>query len=331
MPEWDEGTASEGQDHEARRVASQWHYRTLGLAGSTILSAMAAVATTTAIQALVLGADGRNPAAVAISGATATGFAALLAFLSLMLIWSALFLWLSLGSNASLAAIVTTGLAPASVFAALTAVVLVAGLVSPFSLLTLGAYLLTAAGAIWLFGLYNRVLRVTGKDSADARVAPSAHSQEGLGGPPNRAGVGASPAQPKTRGDHRRTSNPYVPWKYQRQMERHIRSVFRGEEVYAEYSPDWLGGQRIDVAVPKHKLAFEYNGGQHYGVDGYWNKNETDFREQKRYDRKKKATLEERNWTLIAVPFWDRKLLSCAYIESRLRDKRVSLPFQKSP
>ena len=39
----------------------------------------------------------------------------------------------------------------------------------------------------------------------------------------------------------------------------HVRRLFR-TKVKQEYSPDWLSQQRIDVAVSRRKLAFEYHG-----------------------------------------------------------------------
>ena len=47
-------------------------------------------------------------------------------------------------------------------------------------------------------------------------------------------------------------------------------------KVIHQWSPDWLGRQRIDIAIPELELAFEFNGKQHYepvdffgGTKGY--------------------------------------------------------------
>lgn len=37
-----------------------------------------------------------------------------------------------------------------------------------------------------------------------------------------------------------------------------------------EYSPLWLGSQRIDIFIPSHKVAIEYHGLQHYEPVGYF-------------------------------------------------------------
>ena len=43
-----------------------------------------------------------------------------------------------------------------------------------------------------------------------------------------------------------------------------VRSVLKGRKVIHQYSPEWLGRQRIDIFVPSLSLAIEYQGIQHY-------------------------------------------------------------------
>ncbi len=114
-------------------------------------------------------------------------------------------------------------------------------------------------------------------------------------------------------------------------LHRHVKELFR-TGVRQEYSPPWLDQQRIDVAVPRRKLAFEYHGEQHYDVDGYWNKTEDDLRKQRERDQRKRRRLEQEGWTLIEVPYCDREQLSSAYLKAHLRKAGVELTVgQESP
>lgn len=55
-----------------------------------------------------------------------------------------------------------------------------------------------------------------------------------------------------------------------------IQNAFPHYEVISQYSPDWLGRQRIDIFIKELNIAIEYNGKQHYepvmyfgGKEGY--------------------------------------------------------------
>lgn len=55
-----------------------------------------------------------------------------------------------------------------------------------------------------------------------------------------------------------------------------IQNAFPDCEVVSQYSPDWLGRQRIDIFIKELNIAIEYNGKQHYepvmyfgGKEGY--------------------------------------------------------------
>jgi hypothetical protein len=55
-----------------------------------------------------------------------------------------------------------------------------------------------------------------------------------------------------------------------------IQDAFPHYEIISQYSPEWLGRQRIDIFIKELKIAIEYNGKQHYepvmyfgGEEGY--------------------------------------------------------------
>lgn len=43
-----------------------------------------------------------------------------------------------------------------------------------------------------------------------------------------------------------------------------VRNIFPNENVIHQGSPDWIGLQRLDIYIPRMKLAIEYQGKQHY-------------------------------------------------------------------
>lgn len=52
--------------------------------------------------------------------------------------------------------------------------------------------------------------------------------------------------------------------KSQTKLQQRLQKIFPGHFLEWEYSPDWLNGQRIDIADAGLKIAIEFNGQQHY-------------------------------------------------------------------
>jgi len=77
-----------------------------------------------------------------------------------------------------------------------------------------------------------------------------------------------------------------------------VRDILPGEEVVHQASPEWLGLQRLDILVPKRKLAIEYQGRQHYEPVAFFGGEEGFLRTQER-DRRKAQLCDENGVTLI--------------------------------
>jgi hypothetical protein len=106
------------------------------------------------------------------------------------------------------------------------------------------------------------------------------------------------------------------------------------DEWEPEYSPPWLAPLRIDAAVPARKLAFEYNGEQHYEFVEHWHTTPDGFARQQERDRRKAALLAQHGWTLIVVPHTEQESLGEGYLRSKLREANVVLdssPVQAQP
>jgi hypothetical protein len=74
------------------------------------------------------------------------------------------------------------------------------------------------------------------------------------------------------------------------------------EEVIHQWSPNWLGRQRIDIAIPSLNLAFEYNGQQHYmPVDFFGGKDA--YSATLKRDEMKRRKCKENNIKLIEIKY----------------------------
>lgn len=65
-----------------------------------------------------------------------------------------------------------------------------------------------------------------------------------------------------------------------------VRSIFPNEKVLHQGSPEWLGLQRLDIYVPRLKLAIEYQGRQHFEPVSFFGGDEGFKRTQERDKRK---------------------------------------------
>jgi hypothetical protein len=83
-----------------------------------------------------------------------------------------------------------------------------------------------------------------------------------------------------------------------------VKEIYEGEEVVEEYThiaPHWPAQKmQLDVYVPSKKMAFEYQGHQHYHSSHFWGKvGDREVRDQ----RKIEACIAS-GIVLVQVPYW---------------------------
>lgn len=87
----------------------------------------------------------------------------------------------------------------------------------------------------------------------------------------------------------------------------YVYHLFRGYEILSR-SRDWGAGRlELDIYIPELKLAFEYNGIQHYEFNSFFQKTEEDFKALQYRDRCKKRICKLKGITLIRIRY-DEKL-----------------------
>jgi len=99
-----------------------------------------------------------------------------------------------------------------------------------------------------------------------------------------------------------------------------VRSRF--SDALSQWSPDWLGRQRVDIYVPSINVAFEYQGKQHYEPVAFWGGQEH-FRKTHARDAQKRKLLAHQRVSLVEWRYdtpvnrveLDRALLKLKYAE----------------
>lgn len=87
-----------------------------------------------------------------------------------------------------------------------------------------------------------------------------------------------------------------------------VEKYFHGQKVLMEARPKELKFQgskwplQLDIYLPDLRLAFEYQGEQHFRVNQMYKRQQLDVQQQK--DEEKRKICKENNITLIEVPYW---------------------------
>lgn len=81
-----------------------------------------------------------------------------------------------------------------------------------------------------------------------------------------------------------------------------IQEAFPNFTIISQYSPDWLGRQRIDIFIKELKIALEYNGKQHYEPVAYFGGKEGYLRTVER-DKIKKRKCNKNGCQLIEIKY----------------------------
>lgn len=82
----------------------------------------------------------------------------------------------------------------------------------------------------------------------------------------------------------------------------YVKSLFPNDTIW---SPDrtTLNGLELDIYIPSLKLAFEYNGYQHYEYPNFWHKSKEEFDAQLKRDTEKKMRCDRLGITLIIIKY----------------------------
>lgn len=94
-----------------------------------------------------------------------------------------------------------------------------------------------------------------------------------------------------------------------------IEEIYPNTEIIRHNRPDWLEGLELDIYIPNKKLAFEYQGLQHFQAVEHWGGKEK-LEIQKEHDSRKKRICEERGVHLICINYGEE--LTNDYIRKRI-------------
>lgn len=94
-------------------------------------------------------------------------------------------------------------------------------------------------------------------------------------------------------------------------------AFFKGDDVIRHYRPYWLDGLELDIFVPNHSIAFEYQGIQHFYPIEHWG-GEKQLQKQKEHDARKKRICMERNIKLICINYDEP--LTTEFVVNRIND-----------
>lgn len=103
-----------------------------------------------------------------------------------------------------------------------------------------------------------------------------------------------------------------------------LKSECPGLKIISQYSPDWLGRQRIDIYIEDVRLAIEYNGKQHYEPIVFFGGEKGLEINQKRDKIKRKRCIEN-NVQLIEIRYNEDINDSINFIKNQINDKLKSI------
>ena len=91
-------------------------------------------------------------------------------------------------------------------------------------------------------------------------------------------------------------------WISETMMFQIIENIYSDEKAIRHYHPDWLEGLELDLYLPGLKMAFEYQGIQHFEPIEHWG-GITQLKKQQEHDKKKKEICKERGVLLICINY----------------------------
>lgn len=101
---------------------------------------------------------------------------------------------------------------------------------------------------------------------------------------------------------------------------RNIAQIFEGESIKRRYRPPEMQGLELDIFLPGRRLAFEYQGQQHFREVKHWHGAEG-FQAQQRRDARKRSLCKKLGYTLVLLDYKDN--LRREALVRLLRSKRL--------
>lgn len=98
-----------------------------------------------------------------------------------------------------------------------------------------------------------------------------------------------------------------------------VKVLFPDQEIYRHYRPAWLQGLEYDIYLPSLKLAFEYQGQQHFYAIKAWGGEESLMKVKQR-DTKKVTLSQQLDIRLLTIDYTEP--LTTSYIDKVIKNSR---------
>lgn len=96
-----------------------------------------------------------------------------------------------------------------------------------------------------------------------------------------------------------------------------VSSIFEGQIIKRHYRPDWLEGLELDIFIPSERIAFEYQGIQHFIAVKHWG-GEKQLEKQREHDARKKRICKNKGINLICINYNDP--LTTEYVTLQIKN-----------
>lgn len=93
-------------------------------------------------------------------------------------------------------------------------------------------------------------------------------------------------------------------WVSETILARIVKGLYPNSKVIMHHRPKWLEGLELDIYLPEHSLAFEYQGIQHFIAVDHWG-GKTQLKKQQEHDERKKTLCKKKGIVLICIDYDD--------------------------
>jgi hypothetical protein len=89
--------------------------------------------------------------------------------------------------------------------------------------------------------------------------------------------------------------------KGQKQVGKHLLEIYQFDTIYEDFIIPKSNGLSLDFFIPGSKIAFEFNGIQHYQFSSFFHSDINDFEDQKKRDERKNEWCRVNEITLVEI------------------------------